>query len=62
MKIENIIPITGEYVDIIDNEDNNICYIRYSSDNWLELMGNAWEPVYLDLNELEKLYQEYKGI
>jgi hypothetical protein len=57
MKIKNVEPMEGLYVDT--DEPDYHQYIRYGNDNWMVLMGESYERCYHRAEELENLFQEY---
>ena len=60
MKIRSIETKTYEDIEIEDIDDYWYFYRRYPSGTWEMLMGNSWEPCYLDEERLEQLYHDYK--
>lgn len=54
MQITNI---TTYIVKEIETESGNI-YLRHSSDDWRQVIGEAIEPLYC-CEEIEKTFQEY---
>jgi hypothetical protein len=57
MKIKTVTSVQAEIVETDDSFYPT--YRRNSVDNWEQLMGESWEPVY-DSDKLEKAYQEWK--
>ena len=58
MKIENVSPCSGEFIEMDEGEYTD--YKRYAADCWDVRMGESWESVYR-CEELEKMYQEFKN-
>ena len=47
------------YIITIEDKGEHITFRRISTDNWEQLMGQSWEPVYFIIHDLEKTYKEY---
>ncbi len=58
MRIKSIDTKTYELIDI-DLYGETVHFRRNSSDNWEELIGESWEPVF-DVGDLEIEYQKLK--
>ena len=61
MKVNNVNPVTCEYVET-DGDEYPI-YVRYGADLWANQMGESLEPVYSysAIEELEAAYREFKN-
>ena len=57
MKIENV---TKSVSFIIETNSSEFpTYRRGENGGWENLMGESWEPCYMNEDELEKMYQEW---
>ncbi len=59
MKIVSVKPVTTEIIEIEGRDWST--HERFPDGSWQVLMGNSWEPCYLDTAELEALYQAWKA-
>ena len=57
-KVESITPVYSEIVEMAEGEFRT--YRRSSGANWEVLMGESWEPAYMEENELEAAYREFE--
>lgn len=55
-----IVTVRKDISEIVETDEGDWpTYRRHSEDNWENLMGESWEPVYL-CKEIEAAYQLYK--
>jgi len=58
MRVKEVTPITGEYVEFHGGDGDS--HIRYAADNWVWCIGESTETVF-DCAELEAAYQAFKA-